>query len=76
MTLVRRWQRVLAGFFDLTEPEPPRLNCGCLDVGARYVCDCGHATCEQHRPRPARPPHRPRTYPGHAADPIEPKETT
>ncbi|MGI5245088.1 hypothetical protein [Dactylosporangium sp. CA-139066] len=49
-TILRRALRWLGEFFDLVEPEPPRLNCGCLrNDRARFVCPCGHDACEQHR---------------------------
>lgn len=53
MTAVGRVLRWLGEFFDIVEPEPARLNCGCADNGARYVClDCRHTACEQHRSDP------------------------
>ncbi|MER7280380.1 hypothetical protein ABT369_38685 [Dactylosporangium sp. NPDC000244] len=44
--------RLLGEFFDLVEPEPTRLNCGCPDVAQRYLCGCGRTVCEQHRSDP------------------------
>lgn len=40
--------RAVAVFFELAEPEPTRLNCGCSDLAHRYVCGCGRTACEQH----------------------------
>lgn len=48
---LRHFLRWLAEFFDVVEPEPPRLNCGCVRADSVIVgcLDCDHATCENHR---------------------------
>jgi hypothetical protein len=46
---LRAFFRSIGVFFDLTEPEPIRLNCGCSDLAHRYLCACGRTACEQHR---------------------------
>lgn len=48
---LRRALRWLGEFFDVVEPEPTRLNCGCIREDSVIVgcLACDHATCDHHR---------------------------